>query len=154
MHDPAKRYRWLLKMYPARFREEYETPMERQFLDEYRDARNRVDRLRLWMRELRDSATVIPREFVRELRQDLRFSLRVYRNRSLIVGLAVLALGLAIGASTAVFSVLNALLLRSLPFSNAANLVELSSSPVTALSGRVAFTDWQGRSAYLEGAAT
>ena len=154
MHGPVKRYRWLLKLYPARFREEYESPMERQFLDDYRDAHNRTDRIGLWMREVRDSATLAPREFVREFRQDLQYASRVYRNRSLIVGLAVLALALAIGASTTVFSVLNALLLRSLPFSDSARLVELWSSPVTALSGRVAFKNWQGHSTYLDGAAT
>jgi hypothetical protein len=34
----ARFYRLLLKMYPARFREEFGAPLERQFADEYRDA--------------------------------------------------------------------------------------------------------------------
>ncbi len=44
-----KLYGWLLKLYPARFREEYQMPMERQFRDEYFDAKNRLDRARLWL---------------------------------------------------------------------------------------------------------
>jgi hypothetical protein len=38
MPDLPRLYRWLLKLYPAGFREEYQTPMERQFRDEYREA--------------------------------------------------------------------------------------------------------------------
>ena len=37
MPDSSKLYSWLLRLYPARFREEYQVPMERQFRDEYRD---------------------------------------------------------------------------------------------------------------------
>ena len=51
------------------------------------------------------------------------------------------------------FSVLNALLLRGLPFSDPAQLVELWKSPVGAGNGRAAFTAWQGRNPYLQSAA-
>ena len=40
MADPQKIYRLFLKLYPARFREEYEAPLERQFVDEYSEAYN------------------------------------------------------------------------------------------------------------------
>ena len=59
-----------------------------------------------------------PRAKLHELKIDLKHGLRVYRRRSLSAVLAVAALGLAIGASTGVFSVLNALLLRNLPSPN------------------------------------
>jgi len=154
MADSTKFYSWLLKFYPARFREEYQTPMERQFRDEYRDAGGRGDRLRLWLRGIWDLATSAPREVFRELILDLKHSIRVYRSRSTSTGLAVIALALALGASTGVFSVLNALLLRSLPFLDAAQLVELWFSPVSALNGRAAFTAWHRRNPYLESAAT
>lgn len=48
----------------------------------------------------------------------------------------------------------NALVLRSLPFSDAARLVELHLSPFSAGNGRASFKAWQDRSSYLEGAAT
>src|ERR687887_235107 len=117
MANPAKVYTWLLRLYPARFREEYEVPMERQFRDEYRETVSARDRLRFWVRAVWDLARSLPVEILRELKQDLKHSVRVYRRRSFSATLAVAALALAIGASTGVFSVLNALLLRSLPFS-------------------------------------
>ena len=50
MTDPLKLYRFLLKLYPARFREEYGTPLEQQFSDEYREAGGGLARLTVWMR--------------------------------------------------------------------------------------------------------
>src|ERR1035438_10296168 len=116
MADPLKLYRFLLKLYPARFREEYGTPLEQQFSDEYREAEGRLARFAVWMRTLRDLAISIPLELGRELRQDLRYSVRIYSRRPGVTFLAVAAMALAIGATTGVFSVVNALLLRSLPF--------------------------------------
>jgi predicted permease len=147
-------YRWLLKFYPARFREEYQAPMERQFSDEYRDARSHAERSRLWLRAICDVAASVPGQMVHELTLDLKHASRVYRKRWSTTLLVVIALGLAIGASTGVFSVLNALLLRSLPFSNPAELTELWLSPMTAMRGRAAFTEWSHLSPYLQSAAT
>src|ERR1041384_3689316 len=130
MRDPAKLYRRLLALYPARFREEYEAPMERQFRDEYRDARGTPDRLRLWLAAVLDTVVYAPRELTREVVQDLKYSLRLYRSRSVSAIFAVMALAMAIGTGTAIFSVLNALLLRGLPFSYPARLVELRGAPV------------------------
>ena len=35
MPDPQRIYRWLLNLHPARFREEFGEPLERQFREEY-----------------------------------------------------------------------------------------------------------------------
>jgi putative ABC transport system permease protein len=99
--------------------------MERQFLDEYRAAVGPVARLRLVISAVMDVLTSVPGEFVRELQQDLKFSLRLYRKRALVTGLAMVALVLAIGAATGVFAVLNAVLLRQLPFHEAERLVTI-----------------------------
>src|SRR5947209_3619460 len=57
--------------------------------------------------------------------QDLRFGLRMLRrNRSFTI-VAILALALGIGANTAIFSVIDAVLLRPLPFNNAERLVTI-----------------------------
>ena len=61
MPDAKPIYRWLLKLYPARFREEYAGSLERQFQDEYREARGRGDKALLWLRALADSGHVHPR---------------------------------------------------------------------------------------------
>jgi hypothetical protein len=66
MPDLPRLYRWLLKLYPAGFREEYQTPMERQFRDEYREAEGPAARTRLWLNTLRDVAASAPPEIARE----------------------------------------------------------------------------------------
>jgi hypothetical protein len=151
MADPLKLYRFLLKLYPARFREEYGSPLEQQFSDEYRDADGALARLAVWMRTLRDLAISIPLELGRELRQDLRYSVRIYSKRPGVTFLAVAAMALAIGATTGVFSVVNALLLRSLPFRAPERMVQLGSA--FAAMGSAEFHGWRKRSAYLEDAA-
>jgi putative ABC transport system permease protein len=53
---------------------------------------------------------------VNGLAQDVRYAVRSLRSRPLLVVVAVAVLALGIGASTAVFSVVDAVLLRPLPF--------------------------------------
>jgi putative ABC transport system permease protein len=153
MPDRRTIYSWLLKLYPAGFREEYQSPMERDFQDEYRDAASTGARFLVWLRAIADVVMSAPIEMLRELRQDLEHAFRVYRRRPGGSIMAVLALALAIGAGTGVFSVLNALLLRSLPFTNPRQLVELRNSPFGPMRGRAAFADWRSKNAYLQDAA-
>ena len=57
------------------------------------------------------------------LSQDLRFSIRMLRKSPAFAALAVTALALGIGATTGVYSVVNSVLLRRLPFPHADRLV-------------------------------
>src|SRR5262245_28612734 len=57
------------------------------------------------------------------LLQDLRYGIRVLTNNPRFALITILALGIGIGATSAVFSVINALLLKPLPFSNLERIV-------------------------------
>jgi predicted permease len=62
---------------------------------------------------------------IASLLQDLRYSLRGLLARPLFLTVAVLTLGLGIGANTAIFSVMHGLLLRPLPYADGERLVEV-----------------------------
>ena len=83
--------------------------------------------------------------------QDLRYAIRQLRRTPVFTSVAVLTLALGIGATTAIFSVVNAVLLRPLPYRDASQLAMLWSedSAHGLLEGRVSLgnaTDWKQRS--------
>jgi len=80
-----------------------------------------VERVRAECKDIRDDmeAKMERVELRQELRMDLSFTLRTLRRSPLFTTVAIGTIALAVGANTAIFSVLNAVLLRSLPYRHA-----------------------------------
>src|SRR5579864_4373833 len=81
--------------------------------------------------------------------QDLRFALRQFRRRRSFTLATVLVLGLGLGVNTAIFSVVNALLLRSLPYRDTSRIAALyernvgGGSEIYNEAAPGTFGDWQ-----------
>jgi putative ABC transport system permease protein len=145
-------YRWLLRLYPAGFHENYAGPMEKEFRDELAESSGIWALARLWICLLADLAVSIPVQVSREVSQDVRYSLRLWAGRPWHTGFAIAALAIGVGANTGVFSVVNALLLRSLPFREPDRLALLHEFFPPHDSAKE-FHNWRQQSAYLTDAA-
>ena len=165
-------YRLFLRCYPAAFRIRFGRDMEETFDQDLAQAANRgsLAVAALWARALvqaillgveeRFTATSVasgsPPELFEESRsymsaflQDVRFAVRTFTRNPSFTIVAVVTMALGIGASTAIFSVVNGVLLRPLPYPDSERLVVVAG----ALEGRQGFptgpifpgvfTDWQ-----------
>ena len=74
--------------------------------------------------EARDARGV---RLVETIAQDLRYALRTMRKTPAFTAIVILTLGLGVGATSAIFSIVNAVLLRPLPYANERSLVRVYS---------------------------
>src|SRR5579862_7359649 len=123
----------LMRLLPAEFRGDYGPEMELVFAEQRDEARRSGDKmgvLRLWWETARGIFTTAPSEHWSMLRQDTGFAMRMMRKNLGFTLAAIIVLGLGIGANTAIFSVVNAVLLKPLPFEHGDRLLMLSQRTV------------------------
>jgi len=117
-------YRLLLRCYPASFRHEYGEEMTRLFVERHRAA-SLGGRMALWLEVFADALGAAPKTHLDILRQDLRYTRRALARTPAFAAAVIVVMALGIGATTAVFSVTDRVLLRPLPFHDAGSLVRV-----------------------------
>src|SRR5499426_3741029 len=128
-------WRWLIRfigvIVPQRFRDRFRQEWEAEL--EYREAllvrwdrldwRNKLELLWRSLGAFRDALWLQPQRLEDEMFQDLRYGARMLLKSKMFTLVAVLSLALGIGANTAIFSLIDAVLLRSLPVREPEKLV-------------------------------
>jgi predicted permease len=92
------------------------------------------------------------RDWVGELRMDLKLAGRQFVRVPVMTVVAMITLGLGLGANTAIFSIVNAVMLRALPFDDAGRVVALRESRDGSdnAAGPGTFTEWSNRTRSFE----
>ncbi len=175
-------FRVVLRAYPRPFRLRFALALEEDFLDLLTASTGHGvvrGRIWAWKRMVADTVRAVPREHVgafwrgRRSRppkrrggdgltsaflQDLQYAFRGLRNAPGFYAVAVITLALGIGANTAMFTLVNAVLLRPLPYDAPDEIVAVWQNQIRRgyprnTSSPANFRDWQEQNNVFEGIA-
>src|SRR5262245_7328183 len=120
-------YRAILRILPFDFRFEFGGEMEATFQEQRADVEQRgsVALLKMWWSTIVDIFRMAPREHLSVLFTDIRYAFRLMVKNPGFTLAAVIILGLGIGANTALFSVVNSVLFKPLPYLEGNDLLSL-----------------------------
>ena len=117
-------FRWLVRLLPFDMREAHGADIQRTLRDAYADTpRQPMATTLFWLRSVLDILRIAPRQHIEAAAQDVRFTLRTLRRAPVFALTALLTIALGVGAATAVFSFVNAVLLKPLPYPDPARLL-------------------------------
>ncbi len=122
--------RFIARLYPAEFREEFGDEIA-QFVDDrraeprFREGARGAIALAAHLTADTLHSAIRSEDRMETLLQDLRFTVRTLVKRPAFAILAILTLTLGIGANTAIFSVVSAVILRPLPYPAADRIVSI-----------------------------
>src|SRR5262245_37200502 len=119
------------------------------------DWRNKLDLLRRSASAFWDALWLLPQRWEDEMIQDLRFGVRMLLKNPGFTAVAALTLALGIGANTMIFSVVNGVLLRALPFNEPERVLSVWATDAKRGQDRRAvsypnFDDWRAQQTVFE----
>ncbi len=153
----ARLYGLLLLAYSAEFRREYGSEMAHMFGDQCREEQRHAGARGLaavWARAIWDVAVSAPVERMDTFWQDLKYGARTLWHNRAFSAVAIVALALGAGVNTAIFSIVDGVLLRPLPFADSGRLVAVEThNPLIKVTHGPAsmadFEDWRAASGSL-----
>jgi predicted permease len=139
----------------ADWRQEWEAELRyrEELLADWRrlDWRNKFGLLRRSVGAFWDALLLQPRRLEDEMFQDLRFGLRMLLKNKTVTAVAVLSLSLGIGANTAIFSLVDRLLLRPLPVEEPERLVTFNKANLHDKFTYPDFADYRDQNEVFDG---
>jgi putative ABC transport system permease protein len=155
-------YELMLRLYPREFRTKYGRAMTDFHCDRVDAARSAGESVTLlWLRTIADIVTsaaaehlqsIFPSEPVMEtIAQDLGYAARGLARKPAFTAIIVATIALGVGANAAIFSVVNGILLRPLPYPHPERVVSFGHEPPHWLASEPDFVDYRAAMKSLDG---
>ena len=112
----ARLFRWLLRLLPEDTRTAHGEEMLQILRAQHRETSGGASRLRFWATALLDVIRSAPRQHAEAVGQDVSYALRGLARSPAFAATALLTIAIGTGATSAVFTVVNSVLLRPLPY--------------------------------------